>query len=108
MLGLINDDGKFKIVAGTACQYTGIRDRRKSEIYEEAIMAWDNGIAKQEYRNSLWRVYWDEGSACFSLILVAGLYTDTPFFKPHWPSNMEVIGDTFTTPPELLKEAEKK
>lgn len=104
---IVNDDGKFKVVAGTACLFTGKRDRYNKEIYEKAVLNWNNGATKQEYRDSLWEVYWDEAHACFSLVLVAGLYTDTPFFVPHWNESMEVIGDTITTPPELLKEVKK-
>lgn len=103
---IVNDDGKFKVIADTVCLFTGKRDRFDREIYENAIMNWNNGAAKREFRNSLWQVHWDDVHARFSLTLVAGLYTDTPFFVPHWHESMEVIGDTITTPPELLREVQ--
>jgi hypothetical protein len=104
---IINDDGKFKVVAGTACLYTGKQDRFKRDIYENDILAWNNGASKQEYRDSLWQVIWDNDQAAFTLALVAGLFTDTPHFVPHWPDYMEIIGDAVTTPPELLKEEQQ-
>jgi uncharacterized phage protein (TIGR01671 family) len=82
-------------------QFTGLLDKNGEEIYEGDIVRWDNGIAKDEYRGSIWQIIWDNDYAQFTLKLIKGLFTDTPYFKRHWRHYLEIIGNIYSNP-ELL------
>ena len=60
---IVNDDGKFQVIAGTEGQYTGLWDGDTKEIYEgESVQYWkgaerDNQIPELQKGVIAWQVY---------------------------------------------------
>jgi len=91
---MVNDTGRFKVVAGTECQFTGLHDRNGREIYEGDIVRTliCFGPAGEEYRNIAVK-YDNLGQISIQL----WVFNDK---RVHWP---EVIGNIHEHP-HMLEE----
>lgn len=80
---ILNDDGKFKVIAGTQEQYTGLKDKNGKEIYEGDKIG--NGVVR-----------WSDLHAQFKIV---GKDFETDMV---YASSREVIGNIYENP-ELLE-----
>ena len=95
---IINNDGKFKVIAGTECQYTGLKDSKGHEIYEGDII----GILLPAVKGTCWEIVWHD--YCWQMLLHGRDDIHSYYVRAgeHLKNN-EVTGNIYENP-ELLKE----
>jgi len=92
---IINDEGEFKVIAGTECQYTGLKDKNRKEIYEGDVV---------DYLNKVWSVKWSGILARYTLVENKGIDMQfDAFYNDKVTEQIEVIGNIYENP-EGIKE----
>lgn len=88
-------------------QSTDFADKNEAEIFEGDTLRWNDGIGRPECQDSLWRVIWKEGAFTLEYVVGGGKGgTDTPFFKPSWKRNMEIVANRYQV--RVLEGIERK
>ena len=103
---IVNDDGQFKVVAGTEGQYMEHKDKYGKEIYDGDCVRGNPDIlgvkSLNEFRprtaSDIFIIHWNQHRARFGLVDVCG---------DSWPvcdnNRLELIGNRWDNP-ELLKD----
>lgn len=93
---IINDDGKFSVIAGTECQFTGLYDKNGKEIFEGDILL--NSVGSYE------TVKW-------STIKLYDYLEEEPFYVDTWNLSKQsieefkfvIIGNIYKNPALIEK-----
>jgi uncharacterized phage protein (TIGR01671 family) len=102
---IINNNGEFKVIAGSEKQFTGLKDKNGREIYEGDIV---------KFKNSIGQVVWRKEWTGFEIqtIRPKKMFSDEFYFCEdyiernfEW-NELEIIGNTYENP-DLLKEGER-
>ena len=96
---IINDEGKFKVIAGTEGQYTGLKDKNLKEIYDGDIVQTFHGIFEVKELEATWYLQKENMDGGFTAQRLWDAFMEFPCKNERIP---EVIGNIYKNP-ELLK-----
>jgi len=100
---IINNEGKFKVIAGTEGQYTGLRDKNGKKIYEADLF---KTSSKHGYSSNCYaEVFFNDGCFAYHLHRPDSIQPQRPLFefRESYLDSFEVIGNIYENQ-ELLKD----